>query len=72
MKGGRGGGGGRGSGGARVLGKFPVPGHPTIWMIVGPGPIALAEGAGGVVWTFLFSSTFYFSSFSLSLEDSSR
>ena len=37
-----------------VLGKLPVPGRPTIWMIVGQGPIALAVGAGGrgVVWTF--------------------
>ena len=30
-----------------VLGKRPVPGRPTIWMIVGQGPIAHAEGAGG-------------------------
>ena len=35
------------SGGAMVLGKLPVPGRPTIWMIVGQGPIALAIGAGG-------------------------
>ena len=28
-------------------GKLPVPGRPTIWMIVGQGPIALAVGAGG-------------------------
>ena len=34
------------SGGAMVLGKLPVPGRPTIWMIVGQGPIALAVGAG--------------------------
>ena len=40
-----------------VLVKLPVPGRPTIWMIVGQGPIALAVGAGGgFVWTFLFSS----------------
>ena len=39
-----------------VLGKLPVPGRPTIWMIVGQGPIALAVGAGGVVWTFLLSA----------------
>ena len=39
-----------------VLGKLPVPGRPTIWMIVGQRPIALAVGAGGVVWTFLLSS----------------
>ena len=44
------------SGGATVLSRLPVPGRPTIWMIVGHGPIALAVGAGGVVWTFLFSS----------------
>ena len=30
-----------------VLGKLPVPGRPTIWMIVEQGPIALAVGAGG-------------------------
>ena len=35
------------SGGAMVRGKLPVPGRPTIWMIVGQGPIALAVGAGG-------------------------
>ena len=30
-----------------VLGKLPVPGRPTIWMIIGQGPIVLAVGAGG-------------------------
>ena len=30
-----------------VLSKLPVPGRPTIWMIVGQGPTALAVGAGG-------------------------
>ena len=30
-----------------VLGKLPVPGRPTVWMIVGQGPIAFAIGAGG-------------------------
>ena len=39
-----------------VLGTLPVPGRPTFWMIVGQGPIALAIGAGGVVWTFFLSS----------------
>ena len=34
------------SGGAMVLGKLPVPGRLTIWVIVGQGPIALAVGAG--------------------------
>ena len=42
-----------------VLGKLPVPGRPTILIIVGQGPVALAEGAGGGG----------FSSFSLSLGD---
>ena len=51
-----------------VLGKLPVPGRPTRWMIVGQGPIALAVGAGGVVWTF-FSLPYHLSSFSLSLGD---
>ena len=41
-----------------VLGKLPVPGRSTIWMIVGQGPTALEVGAGGVVWTFLLSSVF--------------
>ena len=31
-----------------VLGKLPVPGHPTIWIRVGQGPTALAVGAMGV------------------------
>ena len=30
-----------------ALGKLPVPRRPTIWMIVGQGPTALAVGAGG-------------------------
>ena len=30
-----------------VLGKLPVPGYPTIWIIVGQGPTAFAVGAGG-------------------------
>ena len=50
--------GGRGSSGAAILGKLLVPGRPTVWMIVGQGPIALAvdAGGGGVVWAFLLSS----------------
>ena len=40
-----------------VLSKLPVPGRPTIWMIVGQGPTALPVGAGGgCFWTFLLSS----------------
>ena len=40
------------SGGAMVLGKLPVPGRPTIWIIVGQGPVALAVGAGGLFGHF--------------------
>ena len=29
-----------------VLGKLPVPGRPTIWIIEGQGPTALAVGVG--------------------------
>ena len=54
-----------GPGVAMVLGKLQVPGRPTDLVIVGQGPIALAVGAGGVVWTFFFSRLFL-SSFSLS------
>ena len=43
-----------------VLGKLSVPGRPTIWIGVVQGPTALAEGAGGVVWTFLLSSILSF------------
>ena len=43
-----------------VLGKLPVPGHPTIWIIVGQGPTAIAVCAGVVVWTFLLSSILSF------------
>ena len=42
-----------------VLGKLPVPGSPTIWMVVGQGPIALAAGAGGGcldIFTLLYIS----------------
>ena len=39
-----------------VLGKLPVPGRPTIWMIVGQVPIVLAVGAGGDCLDILPSS----------------
>ena len=35
-------------------------GRPTNLIIVGQGPIALAVGAGGVVWTVFLSSIFSF------------
>ena len=46
------------SGGAMVLGKLPVPGRPTIWIIVGQGHTALAVGAGGGcldIFTLIYS-----------------
>ena len=58
-----------GSGGAMVLGKLPVPGRPTIWMIVGQGPIALAVGAGGGLYGHFYSPLSFLSSFSFSLGD---
>ena len=57
------------SGGAIVLGKLPVPGRPTIWMIVGQGPLALAVGAGGGLVGHFYSPLSFLSSFSLSLGD---
>ena len=39
-----------------VLGKVPVLGRSTTLVTVGQGPIALAVGAGGVLWTLLLSS----------------
>ena len=54
-------------GGAVILGKLPVPGRPTFWMIVGQGPIALAVGAGGGCLDIFTLS--FLSSFSLSPGD---
>ena len=51
-----------------VLGKLPVPGRPTIWMIIGQRPIALAVDAG-VGCLDIFTLLYPFSSFSLSLGD---
>ena len=48
-----------------VLGKLPVPGRPTIWIIVGQGPIALAVGAGLGSFGHFYSPL----SFPLSLGD---
>ena len=39
-----------------MLGKLPVPGHPTNLANSRAKPIALAVGAGGVVLKFLLSS----------------
>ena len=52
-----------------VLGKLPVPGRPTFWIIVGQGPIALAVGADGGCLDIFFSPLSFLSSFSRSLGD---
>ena len=52
-----------------VTGKFPVPGRPTSWMIVGQGPIALAVGTVGGLFGHFYSPLSFLSSFSLSLGD---
>ena len=45
--------------------------RPTIWMVVGQGPIALAVGAGGSCLD-IFTLRYLFSSFSLSLGDAPK
>ena len=59
------------SGGAMVLGKLPVPGGPTIWIIVGQGPTALAVGAGGG-YLDIFSLVYHFSFHIPSLSETAR
>ena len=52
-----------------VLGKLSVPGRPTIWMMVGQGPIALAVGAGWGLFGHFYSHLSLLFSSSLSLGD---
>ena len=54
-----------------VLGKLPVPGRPTILVIVGQGPIALAVGAGGGC-SDIFTVPYPFSPLSPSLGETAR
>ena len=54
-----------------VLGKLPVPGRPTILIIVGQGPIALAVGAGGGCLD-IFTLLYPFSPLSPSLWETAR
>ena len=54
-----------------ALGKLPVPGRPTIWMIVGQGPTALAVGAGGGCLD-IFTLIYPFSPLSPSLWETAR
>ena len=48
--------------------NFQCRGVLLTWIIIWQGPIALAVGAEGVVWTFL-SHLSFLSSFSFSLGD---
>ena len=59
------------SGGAKVLGKLPVPGRPTILITVGQGPTALAVGAGGGCLD-IFTLIYPFSSLSPALWETAR
>ena len=52
-----------------VLGKLPMPGRPTIWMIVGQGPSALTIGAGRGLFGYFYSHLSLFSFFSFSFGD---
>ena len=54
-----------------VLGKLPVPGHPSIRTTVGQGPTALAVGAGGGCLD-TFTLLYPFSSLSPSLWETAR
>ena len=54
-----------------VLGKLPVPGRPTIWIIVGQGPTVLAVGAGGGCLN-IFTLIYPFFPLSPSLWDTAR
>ena len=58
-------------GGRVVLGKLPVPGRPTIWLVVGQGPIVLAVGAGGGCLDF-FTLLYPFPPLSPSLWEMAR
>ena len=52
-----------------VLGNFPLPGRPTIWMIVEQGPMALSVGAVGGGLHIFYSPLSFLSPFSHSLGD---
>ena len=52
-----------------VLGKLPVPGRPTVCIIVGQGPTALAVGAVGGCFGHFFSRLSFLFSYSLSLGE---
>ena len=53
-----------------MLGKIPLPGRPTTWIIVGQGPTALSVGAVGLFGHF--SLVYHFSLLSPSLWKTAR
>ena len=59
------------SGAAKVLDQLPVPGRPTIWMILGQGPIAVAVCADGNCLD-IFTLLYLFSPLSPSLWETAR
>ena len=50
-----------------VLGKLPMPGRLTVWIIEGQGPTALGVGAGGF-FLGVFTLVFHFLPLSPSLS----
>ena len=54
-----------------VLGKLPVPGRSTVWIIVGQGSTALAVGAGGGCLD-IFSHVYHFSFLTPCLWETAR
>ena len=52
-----------------MLGKLPVPGRPTILIIVGQGPTALAIGAGWGCLDIFYSHLSFLFFFSISFGD---
>ena len=54
-----------------VLGQLPVPERPTIWRIVGQGPIALTVGVGRGCLD-IFTLLYLFSPLSPSLWETAR
>ena len=57
------------SGGAMVLGELPVPGRPTIWMIVGARAYCACSKCGWGLFGHFYSPLSFLFSFSLSLGD---
>ena len=54
-----------------VLGGLPVPGRPTIWMIVGQGNTALTVSVGGDCLD-IFTLIYFFSLLPASLWETAR